>query len=197
VAELLNELLARCRRGDRDAVAVLVARFDQYARAVAAALLDRRDAASVDDVVQAAFVTVLLRLGDVRDAEAFPGWLRQVVRTEVQRLARRRRGRPGHTTPATDLPAAREPSPAEAAERSELAARVREAVAALPPAGRETVEAFYLDGRDQVDVADRLGVPLGTVKRRLHDARAKLRDLLADDAPPPAPSRRDDRRLPL
>jgi RNA polymerase sigma-70 factor (ECF subfamily) len=89
-------------------------------------------------------------------------------------------------------------SPAQTAERAELVVRVRDAVAALPRASRDAAEAFYLDGRDTAEVAQQLGVPLGTAKRRLHDARAKLRELLADDPPPPTPPQRhDDRRLPL
>jgi RNA polymerase sigma-70 factor (ECF subfamily) len=62
---------------------------------------------------------------------------------------------------------------------------VREALAALPPAGRETAELFYLDEYNCAEVAELLHVPKGTVKRRLHDARSRLRDLLLgqiDDA---------------
>ena len=55
---------------------------------------------------------------------------------------------------------------------------VRDALARLPQAGRETAERFYLREHTLREIADELDLPLGTVKRRLHDARHRLRDLL-------------------
>jgi RNA polymerase sigma-70 factor (ECF subfamily) len=55
---------------------------------------------------------------------------------------------------------------------------VREALARLPEKGRVAVHLFYVEGRPVSEIAATLEVPEGTVKRRLHDARARLRDLL-------------------
>jgi RNA polymerase sigma factor (sigma-70 family) len=170
VAELLSELLARCRRGDADAAAILVARFQPRAVEFAAALLG--DEHLAEDAVQSAFVKALGRLNDLREADAFPGWFRQIVRTEALQLLRQR----STTSPPADESVVADPS--DAAGREELRELVRSALAALPPRGRETAELFYLDELDCPEVARRLDVPTGTVKRRLHDARKKLRALL-------------------
>jgi RNA polymerase sigma factor (sigma-70 family) len=171
VAELLSELLARCRRGDADAAAILVARFQPRAVEFAAALLG--DEHLAEDAVQSGFVKALGRLNDLREADAFPGWFRQIVRTESLQLLRRRStttALPAHESVIAD--------PRDAVAREELREIVRTALAALPPYGRETAELFYLDELDCPEVARRLDVPTGTVKRRLHDARKKLRALL-------------------
>jgi RNA polymerase sigma-70 factor (ECF subfamily) len=172
MAELLSELLARVRSGDRSAVAVLVARFQPRAVEFAAALLG--DSHLAEDAVQNAFIKALGRLSDLREANAFPGWFRQIVRTEALALTRRRSVE-GPGGGARDAPEA----PVHAAVRDEMCEVVRAALAALPPRGRETAQLFYLGELDCPEVARRLDVPIGTVKRRLHDARKKLRELLS------------------
>ena len=61
------------------------------------------------------------------------------------------------------------------AEARELAARVREAIAALPRGQREAVTLYYLAGLTQAEAATHLDIPPGAVKARLHKARAALR----------------------
>jgi RNA polymerase sigma factor (sigma-70 family) len=174
MTELLPELLARCRAGDRGAFEVLVRRFHAYAMAVAQSLCP----AQCEDAVQSAFVTVLTRLGELREAEAFPGWLRQVVRTECGRLTRGRA-----LLGIQEFQVSTAPGPVEGASREEVREQVRAAVASLPAVQRETVELFYLDELAQADVARTLDVPEGTVKRRLHDARVNLRAKLKSQLP--------------
>jgi RNA polymerase sigma-70 factor (ECF subfamily) len=60
-------------------------------------------------------------------------------------------------------------------EREESSAEVRRLLDALPPAQRTVIEHAYLDGMTQQEIADALGVPLGTVKGRLRLGLAKLR----------------------
>jgi len=191
VAELLESLLRRCRCGQTDAVETLVARFREHGRQLAAAILN--DEHEAEDALQEAFLTALGRLGDLRSPAAFPAWFRRIVRTKAVRMARRR-----HAVAAAEpaAMAADESSPAEQLERKELRAVVRKAVTALPPAAREATEMFYLEQLRQHEIAEALGVPEGTVKRRLHDARIRLRDLLLGyaEAPPESthkPMRRD------
>jgi NitT/TauT family transport system substrate-binding protein len=184
VAEPLSELLRRCRAGHDDAVAELVGRFCGGALSLAGAIL--ADAHLAEDAVQEAFLTALQRLADLRDLAAFPGWFRQVVRTQSLRIARRRRERTGADVPEV---AGREAPPPERLARDELRQRVREELAKLPPKGRRTAELYYLDGRACDDVAKALGVPSGTVKRRLHDVRRRLRSMLLGTVEPEAPAR--------
>ena len=171
MAELLSELLARVRAGDASAVGVLVARFWPRAVEFASALM--RDEHLAEDAVQRAFIKALGRLDDLREANAFPGWFRQIVRTETLAMIRQQRV----VDPQPPRDAIEKPD--RAAEREELRQIVRSALAALPPRGRETAELFYLSELECPEVARRLDVPAGTVKRRLHDARRKLRELLS------------------
>jgi len=193
VAEVLSELLARCRRGEDDAVETLVARFSARALDLAAALLG--DAHLAEDAVQEAFLVALQRLADLRDPSAFPGWLRQIVRSQCTRILRKRRER---LDAEIERRAAAGQSPAAAAELAEMRAVVRAALAALPPVGRRTAELFYLEEQSCAEIAEHLHVPLGTVKRRLHDARAGLRDmLLGVVAPVEESEERPSRGLPF
>jgi RNA polymerase sigma factor (sigma-70 family) len=171
VSETLKELLVQCGRGEEPAVATLVARYHEWALALAEGIL--RDGHLAEDAVQAAFVRALGALGELRDAEAFAGWLRQIIRTECHRIARARRDGAALPELAGDSEA-----PVQAAARRELAAIVRTALRQLPESGRSVAELYYLEERDCAAVAALLQVPRGTVKRRLFDARRALRELL-------------------
>lgn len=174
--ELLRDLLARCRAGDRPAADRLIRRFYAYATSLARSLTNSPDHG--DDAVQSAFVTVLTHLPTLRDPDAFPGWLRQIVRTECNRITRRTDPIPltdGHLTDTS--------APVDAIAHQELLDRVRTAVASLPAAQRETAELFYLDELPQADISLALDIPEGTVKRRLHDARNTLRSTLKSQLP--------------
>jgi RNA polymerase sigma factor (sigma-70 family) len=175
--ELLPDLLAHCRAGDRPAADRLVRRFHAYATALARSLTNSPDHAG--DAVQSAFVTVLTRLKDLRDPDAFPGWLRQIVRTECNRITRR-----NDPSPLSGDHVAATAEPADAIAHRELRDRVRAAVASLPAVQREAAELFYLDELPQADISRALDIPEGTVKRRLFDARATLRAALADTDKP-------------
>lgn len=192
MTELLAELLERCRTGDPEAIATLVRRFQPWTLDLARALLN--DPHLAEDAVQAAFVRALDRLPDLRDPSAFPGWLRQIVRTECHRIARRRTEH-GASRQA-DAPAD-QPSPAEQAEAHERCRLVHQALAMLPPASREAAELYYLDELDCAEVAERLAVPTGTVKRRLHDARARLRQMLVDYVKPGSDRKPPSDQIPL
>jgi len=170
--EPLAALVERCRRRDEDAMAELVSRFRSWALDLANALLD--DAFLAEDAVQEAFTTALLRLNDLRDPLAFPGWLRQIVRRQANHLLRKRR-----EVPLDDVTGLQQGgSAASEPERNDLREYVREVIRGLPPVIRDTTELFYLEERSCPEIAAMLNVPQGTVKRRLHDARQRLRGIL-------------------
>lgn len=173
MALLLRDLLKMCEMGDGEAVPELVRRFRPWALDFAAAITDDRDLA--EDAVQEAFITALRRLTDLREPNAFPGWFRQIIRTQARRILR---GRRELSVAQDDLVVAGDCSPEERLQAEELRAVVRKALQSLPNAGRDTAELFYLEEMSCAGISDRLEVPEGTVRRRLHDARARLRDML-------------------
>ena len=170
---LLRDLLKMCERGDGEAVTELIRRFRPWALDFATAIVDDRDLA--EDAVQEAFIVAIQRLPDLREPNAFPGWFRQIIRTQAGRISRSRRELPAEWN---DVVSTSEPTPHERLQDDELRAVVRQALSSLPGAGRDTAELFYLEEMSCASISDRLGVPEGTVKRRLYDARARLRDML-------------------
>ncbi len=174
MSEELAELLSRCEASDDEELALLVRRFQPVSLELARALLEDRD--SAEDVVQETFITALERLPELRQPDAFPSWLRQIVRTHVNRINRRWRELPLSESVERTLKS--DASPCQRREREEIQRRVRQAIRVLPESGRRTSELFYLDELSCTEVANVLQVPLGTVKRRLHDSRKRLRAML-------------------
>ena len=173
----MRELITRCKAGDREAFGRLVQRTRSWALRYAQALLDGDLRA--EDAVQEAYVTALERIHTLRDDDAFFAWMRCIIRTRVGRITREHRSLPLDVQEQEDAGA----GPSAQAESDQLAAIVAGALAQLPPAGQETIDLFYFKERSIAEVSRHLGIPQGTVKRRLHDARRQLKRLLVDTEP--------------
>jgi RNA polymerase sigma factor (sigma-70 family) len=176
VTDDLKELVLRAQRGDIEAFAVLVRRYQGMAVGYAYAKLG--DFHLAEDAAQEAFIDAYQLIGDLRVADAFPGWLKRIVFKHSDRLTRRR---PEQVSlEKVDEPLAAEADTTTALERAEGQRQVREAIAALPAAQRQVVSLFYIQRHSQSEIAAFLEVPLTTVKKRLHDARRKLREGMLD-----------------
>lgn len=160
--------------------------YDQYggvAFAFAYRLLGERGIA--EDVVQEAFLNIW-RQGATYDAARGSArtWVLTIVHhraIDQIRSARARNRADTEITVALPLPAP-EDTWATVAETLETE-RVRNAMARLPPEQRQVVDLIYFGGMTHQQVADRVGVPLGTVKGRLRLALEKLRALLRAPQP--------------
>jgi RNA polymerase sigma-70 factor (ECF subfamily) len=97
---------------------------------------------------------------------------------DVVRREDRRRGQP-----LDDVPAAAGEATDETAAVREQRRNVQAALARLPTEQREALELAYYGGLSQAQLADRLGIPIGTVKSRMFTALATLRDLLGAQEP--------------
>jgi RNA polymerase sigma-70 factor (ECF subfamily) len=180
-----ERLLTLAERGDPSARDRLLGKHrDRLVRAVARRL-DRRIAARVDasDVVQDALADADRKLpGYLRDRPLpFYPWLRQLA---LERLVRQRRHHVGAQMRAVgrEGEAGEEPvtvaGPVADLLRSELRARVRDALAELPPNDREVLRLRHLEGRPVREVAGLLGLTDGAVKVRHLRALRRFRDLL-------------------
>lgn len=172
----LDRLVEGLRRGEPQAVDAFVAQFEGPGRRLAAALL--ADAHEAEDAVQEAFVEAIRLIATLREPQALPGWFRQIVRTQASRLLRRRRERTVAEWPDV---AGEATAPEHRLEAEEARQRIRQALEQLTPASQQPAELFYRAGLRVSEVADLMGLPEGTVKRRLHDARRQLRDILVDE----------------
>jgi|GEM_PF-3751616 len=126
---------------------------------------------------QSALLQAWRDLPRLREPERFVAWLLTIARNRCRDHLRRTGPSP---VPLDDLPQA------PATDDVGAAWEVRAAVAALPAAQRNAAALFYLRGYRVTDIAAALGVPEGTVKRRLHDARGRLRHGLHDPRSPVA-----------
>jgi RNA polymerase sigma factor (sigma-70 family) len=166
------ELVAAARAGNKEAFACLADRHRGMVVALARRLLGTDDL--VADVTQEATVAALVSLGRLRSPGQFGAWYAGIALNVARRWLRE--------VPAGPLPGEypdAQPGPAEQAEAAEAARRVRAAVAALAPGQRAAVLAFYWQGLSHAESALELGITVGAVKARLHQARGALAPQLA------------------
>lgn len=167
------KLLERTGEGDRDAFEAL---YQRYARSVFGLALRRLgDRDRAEEAVQETFASVW-RSAHTYDPDRGAGgtWLYAVARNAIADRGRARREPPAEV-PETPSP---EAGPAERAEEGWVAWRVHSAVAELPEQERTLLELAYWSGLSQSEIAEYLGVPLGTVKTRTRSALARLADAL-------------------
>jgi RNA polymerase sigma-70 factor, ECF subfamily len=172
--------LARMAGGDASALGDL---YDRHGRAVySLACRILGDRTEAEDITQDVFSQAWSQAAqyDVQRATV-AGWLLMMSRTRSIDRVRARRSRP--QTLAGDLPEAADPAAgAEAgAIGAQAAARVREALGALPETQRAAIELAYYGGLSHTDIATRLGQPLGTIKTRIRTGLLSLRSALADE----------------
>jgi RNA polymerase sigma-70 factor (ECF subfamily) len=170
-------LLALVSRSDEDALAELYDRYGRVAYALAFRVL--RDAAHAEDAVQEAFLAVWRSADRFLAERAKPStWILTLVHRRAVDLVRREERRR-----AEPLDVAPDPAGREAGDELDLRNRrkiVQEALRQLPDDQREAIELAYYGGFTQSELAERLGVPLGTIKSRMFTGLRRLRDLLAD-----------------
>ncbi|MBT3269695.1 sigma-70 family RNA polymerase sigma factor [Candidatus Poribacteria bacterium] len=178
------------RRAQTEAFAALVRQFQDMAVGYAFSRLG--DVQLAEDASQEAFLEAWQNLRQLREPEAFVGWLRRIVLKRCDRVMRVQR--PAFVTmeEASATPS-REPTPAEHLERSDVRAQVASALNALREHERAVTTLHYITGHTQAEIADFLEVPLGTVKRRLHSARQRMKGdlvgLVSENLREQAPSR--------
>jgi RNA polymerase sigma-70 factor (ECF subfamily) len=170
-----GELVRRARRGDQHAFGLLVERYRRAAYAVAYSVTGRHEDA--EDAAQESFLVALERLEECRSPERFAGWLMTIVRNRSRNLVRREVLRATDQVPVGASSST--PGPDRQTELSELQDVLREALDALPEVQREIVLLHDLEGWKHREIADRIGLPSGTVRSHLHFARKALREALA------------------
>jgi RNA polymerase sigma factor (sigma-70 family) len=181
-----RELIERVSSGDEQAFRDLFRRYAPNARALALRIVRLR--ALAEDVVQEVFLSVWLRADRFDDRRGSPrAWLMTMVRNRavdaVRREETQRRRTEGFSAsevvvvddPVDDM-IHRVDGPREQQE-------LRSALVELPPEQREVLELMYFEGLSQTRVAERLSLPLGTVKSRTLLGMRRLRAALVRNEP--------------
>jgi RNA polymerase sigma-70 factor, ECF subfamily len=196
-----SALVRAVAAGSSDALAVLYDRYVDSIFAVARRLTSDRGAA--EEVVQETFLALWDRAETFDPAMgSVGGWLRAIARNRtVDRLrsaARRPTLVPYPVSPSSGESdgasldrvatpgsvvggSAASPTPEEGLASAETRRAIQAALATMPAAERDVILLAYQDELTQVEIADRLGWPLGTVKTRTRRALSRLREALADE----------------
>jgi RNA polymerase sigma-70 factor (ECF subfamily) len=162
-------LVEQAGRGDAEAFDALARRVGDQCMAIAQRILRDRDAA--EEAVQATLITAWRELRTLREAERFEPWLHRILVRTCYKEARRSR-RWSNLVQVLSLEPTRDPrDDLRVEDRDQLERAFRR----LTPEQRAVlVFRHYLD-LPVADVADHLGIPIGTVKSRLHFASEALR----------------------
>jgi RNA polymerase sigma-70 factor (ECF subfamily) len=172
-----EQVLEAVGRGDDDALGVLYDRFGRLAFRLAFRIL--RDRALAEDAVQEAFLAVWRSADAYKRERAKPStWILTVVHRRAVDIVRREQSRRGEPLEVAPEPSAG-PADEDAVLRDRRAA-VQAALTELPGEQRQALELAYYGGLTQSELAERLGVPLGTVKSRMFAGLGRLRELLAE-----------------
>lgn len=168
------ELAVLAHAGDREAFGELVTRHAGQARRLARTIL--RDEADADDAAQDAFLAALKNLGRYDPERPFGPWLLRIVANAA--IDRRRRRKVRATEPLSTQVASHQKQPDHRVIRRETRVALEAALLELPERRRMAVVLFDVEGYSHQEIADILGVPVGTVRSDVFHARRKLRAVL-------------------
>jgi RNA polymerase sigma-70 factor (ECF subfamily) len=165
-------LVKAAQRGDRAAFGQL---YSRYARMVHGILLTRVPPSSVEDLVQDVFLQALPRLGSLRDASRFGGWLAVIARNRAADF--HRQSKPDVVF-EEHLHTGEQKGPAADVHDHCEALAVLEAIRSLPEAYRETVMLRLVEGMTGPEIAAYTGLTHGSVRVNLHRGMQQLREIL-------------------
>lgn len=172
------ELIRRVAEGQSSAFTALYDRHSTLLYSVALKILANPEEA--EDVVQHVFQTLFLKAGTFSPAfGTVEAWLATIARNQSITRIRRQKRYMAYAESVRLLPDSCEMSPrAEPAVYSDEVQLLRKAVSALPDAQRLTLELAYFSGLTQMEIADKLAQPLGTVKARIRRGLIRLHEEL-------------------
>jgi RNA polymerase sigma-70 factor (ECF subfamily) len=176
-----NRLIADCLAGDTGAFGELVRRHQDRLYNTVYRLVENADDAL--DVVQEAFLSAYQSLDSFKGDSLFFTWLYRIAVNTAISLKRKKRvlaripdrngehaAEPADTSELT--------RPGHALEQAEEEQKLHKALGRLSPEHRAVLVMKELEGQKYEDMAETLGVPIGTIRSRLHRVRLELRELL-------------------
>ncbi|WP_413289033.1 sigma-70 family RNA polymerase sigma factor [Bdellovibrio sp. HCB337] len=168
----LKGTIDKIKNGDTEAFTGLVKQYQNLAFAYAFSML--KDFHRAQDAAQEAFIVAYYQVSQLQDPEAFPGWLKGIVRNQCHRQLRGKMNR-WESLETLEDNAGEEPRPDQLLSLKEQSQVVLQAVQSLPERQREVVSLYYIEENSQQDVATFLEMSLSDVNNCLHAARKTLR----------------------
>jgi RNA polymerase sigma-70 factor (ECF subfamily) len=182
-SRLHHALIDQAQRGDREAFDALARTVGDTCMAIAFRIL--RDVDQAQDAVQTALIVAWRELRTLRDADRFEPWLHRILTNECYAEARRRNRWSSAQVRLLPVPGHRDSAEISAInDRDQLDRAFRR----LTLEQRSVLVFHHYVGLPLTEVADHLGIPLGTAKSRLHHATSALRASLEADARTPSTS---------
>ena len=180
--EIDQLLVERVQRGDKKAFELLVIKYQRKLMRLVSRLV--RDQAEAEDVVQEAFLHAYQSLHSFKGDSLFFTWLYRIAVNTAISMKRKKRlvqriqptGEGGNTIEPVDPSETNRPG--HAMEMAEEERRVHKALQKLSAEHRAVLVMKDMEGMKYEAMADILGVPVGTIRSRLHRARLEIRDIL-------------------
>ena len=167
-------LMTAIRSGDQSAMAALYDRFSSIVYAVALRVL--QDTGAAEDVLQDIFMQLWRNPGAFDSSRGnMAAWLAVIARNRAIDALRRRRPQDD----IEDVVVSVETDLASETDRSRALEKVRGALQHMPSPQRSALEMAYFEGLTHVEIAEKTGEPLGTVKTRIRTGLISLRKVLA------------------
>ncbi|MGN7309433.1 RNA polymerase sigma factor, partial [Bacillus subtilis] len=145
--------------------------------ALAVAYQKLEDMFLAEDAVQEAFTEAFANLSKLDNPDAFPGWFKVIVERQCYRQLRRKQHATVPVMEIQDLFQEEDQAhnPEEQALTGEVHRLLRESISSLPSSMQLAVELFYFQGYSLKEMSEYLGVNVPALKKRLYDARSRLR----------------------
>ena len=173
VLNMHEDLIARCRAGERDAHYQIYKLYSRSMFNVSYRITGNGQDA--EDALQEAFISAFKNLDRYRGDATFGAWLKRIVVNKSINLLRKRRIDWLSDDAVWDV--AEEESTGDYREGLTVD-RVKKAIEELPDGYRSVLSLYLLEGYDHQEIAEILGISESTSKSQLNRAKAKLRDKL-------------------
>lgn len=184
------DLIARCKAGDKMAFDELISAHQERVFNVAYRLMGNYEEAL--DLTQEVFLNCFRKIGSFKGDSALSTWLYRITVNTAKNRWKYQQSRGVNRTDSLDAPSDQgnvkaltdfpspEPGPSEVASGRETMGKFEQCLQKLAPEYREVIVLRYIEELPYEEIADILRISLGTVKSRIHRARAELRELMRD-----------------
>jgi len=173
-----NEVIQQVLRGNQQAFAVLVSRYQQFVFTIVLRYISNREEA--EELAQDVFVKAYRYLADFKGQSRFSTWLYTLTQTTCLSFLRKKPDRSTlleeeQLVQVTDQ---QMHSVQDSAEKKEQTAMINTAINRLSPSDAQIIMLFYKAEQSLEEIAQILGIPANTVKVKLHRARQRLKEIM-------------------